>query len=301
MNHGRSKLLPPGNGHLAIPVSSRDAARAGLAMYTACKPRALWLQRLAWSYVGVLGPWALPVRAETRRPPVDEAAWLELKQRWTAELGAFDDLAVHYRRPIGRSGASLLLLRDGEPMAFVKVRDDRGHVLEREGSVLDALADHAPAAFTAPRRLAHGIVGSWHYLAMSTLPPRIHTVVSAPAIREITQEIGEALHDRLPREANVPAHWQPMHGDFTPWNLRSLGETRPVLFDWEDARWAPPGADPLWYDVVLHVVGLAIEPSGMPADDEAARYWMDRLVERDDTPKSLHGKALTLLRSGWRP
>ena len=68
-----------------------------------------------------------------------------------------------------------------------------------------------------------------------------------------------------------------MHGDFTPWNLRDIGEPVPVLMDWEAITWAPPLADALWYDSVIEVSGLSIARSGITPSDETIRYWIDRL------------------------
>ena len=41
-----------------------------------------------------------------------------------------------------------------------------------------------------------------------------------------------------------------MHGDFTPWNLRSSRTRALSLVDWEDAGWGPPDADEVLYRAV---------------------------------------------------
>lgn len=297
---GTYTLLPP-DGHLAVPVTSRRAAKAGLTMYTACKRSSLTAQRAAWHAVSVLGPRVLPGRRQGWRPPVDPPVWDELVRQWRSDVGPFDDVVLHLRRPAYRAGASLLLLRAGAPIAFVKLRADRPERLEVERRALDAL-DASSVCFVTPSVLSAGTVQGWHHLTLSPLPARIHTMIPDPPLARICQDLAAALAPALPRPAQAGADWRPAHGDLTPWNLRALDADRRVLFDWEDAVWAPPGADLLWYDAVIDVKELAVRPSGFRHSAAAARFWIDHLTpELEPGRRSLAAIVVERLRSSWLP
>ena len=78
-------------------------------------------------------------------------------------------------------------------------------------------------------------------------------------------------------------HWEPMHGDFTPWNLRTKRNQSLFLIDWEDAGWAPPGADEVYYRVVERVLGKA---AVVPRLDEPRAFWIERLHKRHQRAKA---------------
>jgi len=118
--------------------------------------------------------------------------------------------------------------------------------------------------------------------------PRLHRParLDAARIRCVSEEVSLALQDLLPRADGIPSHWQPMHGDFVPWNLRedSLGQL--WLLDWEDAGWAPPLADFVRYVVAYYslgwttparittVVTKAVGPESVPTLAEVASFWL---------------------------
>ena len=291
------KSLPP-DGHLVIPVSSRRAARVGLSMYTACKPSSRLAQRVAWHAVGLVGGWILPGRTQAWHPPVDNDIWARLTARWRDELGAFDGAVLHLRRPAYRAGAAMLLLRDSDPVAFVKLRSDRAEGLDVERRALSALAD-ARTGFLAPAPLAAGSVEGWHYLALSALPARLHSVAQYPPFPALVDAYGDVLADVLPRATDTPPSWRPLHGDLTPWNLRVFDDGRLVLFDWEDASWAPAGADLQWYDAVVAAKGLRVRRTGVDHAPEVTAYWVARL-EQVVAPgeDSMHARILQNLRTG---
>ncbi|MDH3517893.1 MAG: phosphotransferase [Acidimicrobiia bacterium] len=272
----RYKIMGP-NRLLNVPTWSRPAAHAGLMMYTACRPRPLLAQRLAWLAVSVLGPKVLPGRSVPFESPVDGETWMQLSQRWTTTIGPFTGAALQLRRPADRTGSSLILLNEGSPTAFVKLRPDDGETLAVEKSVLDALERRPPQSFEVARVLDAGTVGDWHFLAMSPLPVRIHTVPPKPDLAAIADEISHLLADDWgERPAGIPETWVPIHGDFTPWNLRASGG-HTVLFDWEQATWAPPTSDLVWWDTSVKVLDLPVTRSGVEHTEEAKRYWVDRL------------------------
>lgn len=288
------KVLPP-DGLLAIPTSSRAAARAGLMMYTACRPRPLLAQRLAWAFVSALGPRWLPTRSQPFEDPTAGESWAELCQRWTGTLGSFDDVAVHLRRPSNRRGASLILLDQGRPIAFVKVRPDRGDALDVEAAALGAFGGRS-APFEVARVLDRGRVGRWHYLAMSPLPVRIHTIPAGVDLIDVATAVSQVLESAWTRPSDVPVEWLPMHGDFTPWNLRSSGESL-LLYDWERATWAPPGADIVWWDSAIEVLDLDVAPTGATHPPAAVAYWIERLArEVDPEERDLRGFVFRRLR-----
>lgn len=283
----RYKDFPPGWGHLLIPTSSRAAALAGLALYAPCRRRAVAAHRLARTAVRLLGPAALPGEAGAWDSGIPDDVWPELAAEWTQSLGAFDDMAG-YRRSTDRAGLSVLLLRRGAPLAFLKIRERDSGGLEWERRTLERVNAAPLREVMAPRPLAAACVRGWHYLAMTPLPPVLHHPPSRAPLERITNEIGAALAG-LERAAGVPAHWRPMHGDFTPWNLRAAGD-RLFLVDWEDAGWAPPGADLVLYRAVQTAMDLGRPWYG--ASVEAAAFWLQRVTAR--SPRAARDRRLTI-------
>ena len=283
------KSFPPGWEHLKIPTSSRRAALAGLSLYSASRTPAVWAQRIAWAGVALFGPRILPGRARAWTP-IDEDVWEELSRRWLSELGPFDAVAGYRRTVSWRRGFSALLLRRGTPLAFVKLRPtaDAERVSNIEERALQMIEASGPRSFSAPRLLAAGVVGSWRYFCTSALPPRLHRAPTSPPISEITAEIRAGLA-ALARPSGTPSHWQGMHGDFTPWNLRQSGE-RLFLVDWEQAGWGPPTADEVGYRLSASLIGVSTGTtawSATPDSLEAIRFWREqaskwRGSKRDD-------------------
>jgi hypothetical protein len=278
----RYKDFPPGWGHIKVPMSSRRAALAGLALYTPCLPRGLWAQRAAMACVAILGPRALPGRSFPW-VPMREIEWLELSDAWRRELGEFDDVAGYSQLQPSRTGLALLLLHRGSPIAFVKLRQDDRESLANERRALEAVWGYRPRAFRVPEPLLSGSVCDWHYLASAPLPPRLHRPPRNPPLKAILEEVETALAD-LPRPVEAPDHWRPMHGDFTPGNLRQLsGESLPVLVDWEDAGWAPPGADEVFYRA--NRAALQHRPVHCGATREAVQFWQERVLAEPESAR----------------
>ncbi|MBA2336915.1 MAG: phosphotransferase [Acidimicrobiia bacterium] len=102
----------------------------------------------------------------------------------------------------------------------------------------------------------------------------------------------------LPKQHEVPEHWRPMHGDFTPWNLRSSGG-RLTLVDWEDRGWAPPHADEVLYHATRQALGGRLVVAA-PAATEAVYFWIDRVGTRmnaagDDVDRAFGERVLQAL------
>lgn len=281
----RYKDFPPGWGHLLVPTSSRAAALAGLALYAPCRRRAVAAHRLVRTAVRVLGPAVLPGEAGLWDSGIPHDVWPDLAVEWTRSLGAFDEVAG-YRRSADRAGLSVLLLRRGTPLAFLKIRERDPSALDSERRALERVNAASLREVTAPRPLAAACVKGWHYLAMTPLPPVLHRPPSGAPLEHITSELGAALAG-LEGSAAVPAHWRPMHGDFTPWNLRAAGG-RLFLVDWEDAGWAPPGADLVLYRAVETALGLGRPWHEAPV--EAAAFWLQRVTAR--SPRATRDRRL---------
>jgi glycosyltransferase involved in cell wall biosynthesis len=268
------KDFPPGWGHIKVPMSSRRAALAGLGLYSACRARALWTQRAAGLVAAIFGPGALWGRSFAWSPMMTAAEWEELASLWRGELGTFDDMAGYSRLQASRGGLALLLLRKGAPIAFVKLRQGDAAELANEWRALTAVEQYRPRAFQAPAPLRFGSVGGWNWLAAAPLPSGLHRPSQRPPLPEILGEIAAALAGSH-RPLGTPDHWRPMHGDFAPWNLRQLRGKSLALVDWEQAGWAPPAADEVFYQATSAVLGR-----GLPGHCDAAeaiRYWRDRI------------------------
>jgi hypothetical protein len=271
------RAFPPGRGNLKIPTSSRRATRAGLALYAPCRPKGQLIRWFAWRSVGLCGPRVLPGRPVEWLPPMETGIWEELSSGWRGSVGRFNGLAIHERSQASRRGFAALLLLDGDPVGFVKVRDGDGEPVQNEFRALEALRFSRPSAFEVPEPLAVGTIEGWDYLVTTALAPSLHRVPSAPPIEDILADVRAGLA-ALPRSNVLPEHWQPMHGDFTPWNLRQRRDGTRFLIDWEDASWAPPGADATFYWAVSSVLGRpGNDPDG---SDEVISFWRARLEAR---------------------
>lgn len=270
------KRFPPGWGHVRVPTSSKRAALAGISMYAACRITGVWGQRLVWAGVTLLGPHIIPSRNTRWEPPIEPDTWRELLLLWRAELGNFDSMVVYERPQAGRGGLAVLPLSDGDPIAFVKLRDD-GEPLRIEAQALTSLLSMGPRTFSIPRPLATGRTGRWHHLICTPLPRGVHRVPSSPELDTILEEI-EAGLSSIPRPSGIPHHWRPMHGDFTPWNLRQFSEGGLLLIDWEESGWGPPGADRVLYlasEAAVRRRSLTVSPY-----QEAVRFWSERVASR---------------------
>lgn len=270
----RYKRFPPGRGNLLVPLSSKAASRAAIAMYSPSRRRGFLIQQATWHAVGLLGPIAIPGRAQTIQP-LPESNWLGLLATWHESFGSFDTTAIHRPPDPHREGFGVLLLRDGRAVAFVKVRrTSDAAALHREEVALGLLSEQHPQSFRVTGALAAGSIADWAYLALAPLAPQLHRPASDPPLDRILAEVGNGLR-LLPRPDATPEHWTPMHGDCTPWNLRRL-DSALYLLDWESAAWAPPGADEVMYRSTAVVMRL-----GTPAEyervasqhPEAVNFW----------------------------
>ena len=234
------KRFPPPAGHLLIPIRTRRSALAGLSMYAPTKWTGVLVQRGAWFSTWIAGPRALPTKTTSKAPAfLDESTWKRLLGEWEARLGRFEDLAIYRPPDLNRVGLAVLLINHGSPIAFVKLRpQEQAALLTNEEEALKRITALRPSTFAVMEPLASGQVGEWHYLATNALNGRLHRAPRRPAIKSIVDEIQQGLMS-MPKRPGIAAHWQPIHGDFSPWNLRRLTTGKLVLFDWEAAGWGP--------------------------------------------------------------
>jgi len=271
------KRFPPKWEHLLIPMSSPAAARTGLTLYAPCRPLGQVAQAAALWAVRLGGVHALPGKAQPWEPPMGKETWQRCWGEWR-RLGAIDAVALYERPQPKRKGLAVLLMTGGTPVAFVKLRERSSGDLSKERAVLTALGSVHQAVVWVPGLLAAGSVDGWDYIAMTALPGRRHRPPSRPDVEAVLRAVQPALAT-VPRPEGMPEHWQPMHGDFTPWNLREVPGLGLALVDWEDAGWGPPEADATLYTAAEVVLGRAPQPSNLP--EEAVAYWRRRVESRE--------------------
>lgn len=287
MNGGTMLLRPAvGTRNVLVPQTSRTGAAAGISLITRSRWPAVAIQWALWGLAATIGPRAVPGEQVAWEPPGGAAPWAALR----TALPAFQDLAVYQRPQASRTGLAALLLRDGRPVGFLKLREDVTE-LDREEAALGAFPDGRAATFRVPRVLDRGSAGGLHWMLLSTMPPRPAAPASFTALGPVLADLRRHLAAALPVPAGTPAHWEPMHGDLTAWNLRRSGRGLPWLIDWEDASWAPPGADVVYYRATTLAAfrkppgrwslrGLDTTPG---AHKEAVEFWLTRCAARPAT------------------
>lgn len=266
-----------------VPTTDRVAATAGICLYPASGRWGVAAQSLTWSAVRLFGPRMLPGRRVNWQAPFSQDTWSQLVADWQSALGKFESVAIYSRPQESRAGCSFLLVGDSQPLAFVKVRPNAAE-LEVEHQVLTQLHSVAAKSFHVPDPVGAGEVDGWHWLALRPLPPHPHRPNRAVDPTSLGKEVRDLLRDVLQPDPTVPPHWTPMHGDMTPWNLRRVG-TSTWLVDWEDAGWAPPDADEVYYEAVSSTLygSKPVTHSGETVD-----FWLRRVGARspgdDDAP-----------------
>lgn len=266
-------------------------------MYTAVKPIPLMAQRLLWIAACGLGSRVLPGERERWRPPLPPELFTELCASVGSTVGGPIDAVAVYERPQRHRAGLTMLACSGRRAWLVRVRSDAADLaLERRISELNG---SRPAnSFRVPAFAGAGEVSGWHWIAYEPISTRPHSPIRSAGTR-LFAEVGELVERAIPRPPDVPAHWRGAHGDVTPWNLRR-GTGRTWLIDWEDAGWAPPNADRVYFAAVVRATRPGrVRP--LPATDgtrEALTYW-HRVVSRRldaDTDPALHRRLLRALR-----
>lgn len=284
---GHATLVRPsiGTRNVLVPGGSRRGAAAGISLITRSRWYAVAAQWALWGTAAVLGPRALPGEPVDWEAPGGPELWAALR----SALPAFDELAVYARPQASRSGQAMLLLHASRPVGFLKLREDPAE-LDRERQALAAFPGGRAATFRVPQVLDQGETEGVHWLLLTSMPPRPAAPAWRTPVGPLLADVRSHLARVLDRPEGTPEHWEPMHGDLTAWNLRRNGRGLPWLIDWEDAAWAPPGADLLYYQA-SNVAAFGRPPreisstgatAGEAAPDltEAAAFWLNRVRDR---------------------
>jgi hypothetical protein len=277
----RPGISPFGMRHIWIPLAGRRAAVAGLSMHPACKPVSVALQRATCAAVMLAGPIVLPGRQTGFRAPLDSEAWSELLAGWRSRVGRWDDMVLYHRPQSHRRGFAALLLRDGRGLAFVRVAPDAGRTAH-EFAVMRGVHAGRPRSFRIALPLAQGTVAGYGWLAVESGPNYpLGAVRHSEVRRRVVAEVGELLAPVLDRPVGTPGHWRPCHGDLAPWNLRVARGGRVWVVDWEDAGFAPPGADELYSRLTAQITFG--RPAVRAADRECVD-WMTAMITARRSP-----------------
>lgn len=205
--------FPPKVGGPLLPTGDRAGAQLGLTLYTACRPRTLVAQRIAYRLVGLVGTRALP----GRRVTLDLAEWDDLTASWHDTVGEVRSVA-QYQRKDPRSGLLLLVIpRERSPL-MVKVRHSP-EALDREQRLLAALQQVALPDIRVPRPAGLGhTAGGLTWAAQEFVFSRPHEPVFAldpDRIAALDRAIGEAFGLAGITEQRHDG-WVPSHHDLTP-------------------------------------------------------------------------------------
>jgi hypothetical protein len=230
---------------------------------------------LTYHSVGVLG--TLPYRLLSSMElatPVGAPLWDHLSDLWMGWFGRFDEVALYRPRQEERLGFAALLLERGDQVGFVKWREDWD--FEPEATLIEATS--SARSFTTPSLAGLATDSGWSSIGLEPVPRGLHSarLRGSPAV--IAAEISDLL-DPLVFADPDHEHWEPMHGDMGPWNLRHLDGFGAILFDWELARRGPPGADVAFHVAASRAMHIRTDTdvSGL---DEAAGFWVEEIPLR---------------------
>ena len=156
-------------------------------------------------------------------------------------------------------------------------------------------------------------VGQWGLRIEEPLPPwHDPHPWDIERLRRVTSEIEDILSGQLQPRVSGDDSWSPIHGDLTPWNLRTTETSGTWLLDWEWAKWGPPHADVLRFAVTYCSLSMTdpveiatwidtsvdIDPQAMAA---AAAFWLEQTMYRDfgDTPPTTSTAVGKERMTGW--
>lgn len=292
----RASIRFPTSGHIWVPGSSARAAAAGLSMHSPCTAPAVLAHRLLFGAVRIVGARVLPGERASWPDPIDPDSWRECVRDWQELVGAWDSVALYQRPQQGRSGFSVLLLREGRGVGFVRVSPDHERAAH-EFAVLEGLQRAEPESFTAARPLGFGTVDGYSWVASASVPNYPLGAVRQRAVRlRVIEEIGDVLETVLTHTAGQPTGWRGAHGDASPWNLRTDLLGRVIVIDWEDAGFAPAGADLLYADLTAQ---LTFRGQRAASSSPEAAEWVRALLSArrvdGEGADSINNRLLTAL------
>jgi hypothetical protein len=238
--------FPPGKHYLTLPAGRRAVQVGGLGLYDAT----FLHQRFALSAgrlllrLGIERPFRLRYD-----PPVPD--WWD---RWIGEV------AEPLVGPVAHTAFRLPGLPDFAPRVTTLLfdPDDRilafaKHIVRDEPSRLsiaaqELLTAEPPATFKTPALLAHGRFEDTAFHMHAPLPGGGHRQPHPDP--EVIEGVIDEMQTKLavlPKPADTPAHFVPVHRDFLAINLRRASDGHLWLIDWDNVGWGPPLTDELAY------------------------------------------------------
>lgn len=244
-------------------------------MWPACRRGARALRALMYHLVGAMG--SSPLRlmtTESWQRPIDEEDWEAMIEVWAEWFEPFDKMVLYRPPQADRTGFAALLLKEGRGVGFVKCR--REWDFAGEANLIEAVA--GARSFTTPKVVGVSTGPVWSTMGLTALQSRLHSARLPRAPVAVAEEVSGLLDHILPGDPGN-THWEVIHGDMGPWNLRYHRDIGPILFDWELGRRAPPGADIVFHTAASKAMGLTTgtELTGMA---EAAQFWMTEIPSR---------------------
>jgi thymidylate kinase len=285
----RYRRYPPFLGHVLLPKQPKSLALAGSALYTPARRRGQVAQRASRLLLKAFGTSWLR-RARLGDVPIDRRMEDVLFSFLHAHHIDPDGLALHTRAQRGRAGFVVLALAQGRPAGFLRIGDPSK--VAAECQALELFEAFPPSSFRVPHLMGRLTTADVEIALHSSVLQGYHRPRREPDLGRIIAEIKAALNS-LARPSGTPEHWEPMHGDLTPWNLRE-DRSGLSLIDWESVGWGPPAADEVLYRAASRALGWAAAPGEL--DPEACEFWRHRLVEADNPRDArLRHDLLTLL------
>lgn len=217
--------------------STVSRVRGGIAMHGACSTAGL---AAAWLLQATTRWRVEPFSRRSIPPELPDVDW----RRWKAEYAP--SAAAPNRWVVGTPGDKrrrrfhLLLLDDSNtPVGFAKFSTNP--LSEFALGVRKRLDGQSPSTFMTPALLGFGSVGDWQFTVDEPIPLGFHRPARlSPASRR-------TILDEIRRYTRSESGQDAVHGDFGPWNVRSIKGYPPIVLDWEEAMHGPAGADELWH------------------------------------------------------
>ena len=269
------RKYPPLLGQVLLPAIPRAHALASSTLYTPARARGRAAHRVGRVLLRVFGTFWLKA-ADPRDVPLDARLRDALLSFLSQHQIYPDSLAFYVRLQAARQGFAVMPITEGRPVGFVRV-GPRG-TLDVECHALELLERRIPTAFRSPRLIGRTAIDDFDFVLQSSVLEGYHQPPKDPPLDLIVREIKDALLT-LPRPSDIPGHWEPIHGDLTPWNLRQ-SKAGLTLIDWESAGWGPPLADEILY--MAAAKALCQRPRSGNWDAEAASFWLERLENEDN-------------------
>jgi len=285
--------FPPGWQNVLVPITPRGATALGTTLYTASRRGPLLAQRALWAVARAGGARFLPGPREHWNTPVEDPAWTRLWEAWSDLLGGVDGLAIYERPQRSRTGLLLALWNPGASLV-VRLRHGPSGITA-EQRVASSARELGAVTFRVPRVLGQGTEDGWHWVASEGMASRPHRPV-LKITSGLLAEVAATVERGLERPAVTPSHWRPAHGDLTPWNLRRAAHTT-WLIDWEDAGWAPPNADAVYFEACAQTLGVRPARPARTGTGEARNYWREKISARTsgDADAGLQARLLDAL------